>query len=105
MKHLPRKQHLELLYHAKDIVSHIESDKNYSCFYLKNGKRILMSYTLSTYQGALESSFIRINRSVLINKSEIVQISNNGVRTNTGGNFIISRRRISEVLKNLSFNA
>lgn len=93
MKHLPRKHHSELLFQANEAVSHIESDKNYSCFFLKNGQKIIMAYSLLVYQKALGTSFVRINRSHLINRNEIESIENNRVSTRTGMVFTISRRR------------
>lgn len=93
MKHLPRKQHSELLLQANEAVSHIESNKNYSCFFLKNGQKILMAYSLHVYQKALEASFVRINRSLLINRNEIEKIVENRLSTVDGQVFMISRRR------------
>lgn len=93
MKHLPRKHHSELLFQAKEAVSHIESDKNYSCFFLKNGQKIIMAYSLLVYQKALGASFVRVSRSHLINKNEIESIEDNRVSTRTGMVFTISRRR------------
>ncbi|MCP9766526.1 LytTR family transcriptional regulator [Lacihabitans sp. LS3-19] len=93
MKHLPRKQHSELLLQANEAVSHIESDKNYSCFFLKNGQKILMAYSLLVYQKALEISFVRINRSLLINRNAIETIVENRLSTVDGQIFMISRRR------------
>lgn len=98
MRQLPRKQHSELLLQANEAVSHIESDKNYSCFFLKNGQKILMAYSLHVYQKALETSFVRINRSHLINRNEIETIVENRLSTVNGQTFIISRRRKKHLL-------
>jgi hypothetical protein len=98
MKHLPRKQHSELLQKANEVVSHIESDKNYSWFYLKNGQKIMMVYSLLVYQKALETSFVRINRSLLINRNAIDTIVENRLSTIDGQIFMISRRRIKALI-------
>jgi two-component system LytT family response regulator len=51
----------------KDIV-HLESDKNYTFFYLADGKKMLVSKTLKEYEELLgEYGFIRVHQSHLIN--------------------------------------
>ncbi|MCF6366289.1 MAG: LytTR family DNA-binding domain-containing protein [Bacteroidales bacterium] len=45
-----------------------ESDNNYTCFFLNNSKKLLMSKTLKEYENLLpETIFIRVHRSHLIN--------------------------------------
>ena len=51
----------------RDII-HLESDKNYTSFYLTGGKKILVSKTLKEYDELLtEFGFIRVHQSHLIN--------------------------------------
>lgn len=50
----------------KDIV-HLESDRNYTFFYLADGKKVLVSKTLKEYEELLgEYGFIRVHQSHLI---------------------------------------
>lgn len=49
-------------------IIHLESDKNYTSFYLVGGKKILVSKTLKEYDELLtEFGFIRVHQSHLIN--------------------------------------
>jgi len=51
----------------KDIV-HLESDKNYTFFFIADGKKILVSKTLKEYEELLSAyGFIRVHQSHLIN--------------------------------------
>lgn len=55
---------------AIDDIVRCESDKNYTSFYLKNGKKIVVSVTLKEYEEILTSSgFFRVHQSHLINMS------------------------------------
>ena len=59
---------------AKDIVR-VESIRNYSCFYLKNAKKIISSKTLSSFEDKLsENQFFRVHRSTMINLNYIQSI-------------------------------
>jgi two-component system, LytTR family, response regulator len=51
----------------RDII-HLESDKNYTFFYLADGKKVLVSRTLKEYDELLsEYGFIRVHQSHLVN--------------------------------------
>ena len=51
----------------KEII-HLESDKNYTSFFISDGKKILVSRTLKEYEELLSSyGFIRVHQSHLIN--------------------------------------
>lgn len=51
-----------------DDIVHCESDKNYTFFYLNDGKKILVSKTLKDYDTMLSNfSFFRVHQSHLIN--------------------------------------
>lgn len=71
-----------LALHARDKVDVVEiadivrceSDDNYTRFFLKNGKRILVSKTLKEYDNLLSAhGFLRIHQSHLINPAHIVE--------------------------------
>ncbi|MFM8963208.1 MAG: LytR/AlgR family response regulator transcription factor, partial [Sphingomonadales bacterium] len=51
-----------------DDIVHCEADKNYTFFYLNDGKKILVSKTLKDYDTMLAGfSFFRVHQSHLIN--------------------------------------
>jgi two-component system, LytTR family, response regulator len=51
-----------------------ESDSNYTCVFLKNGKKIVVSRTLKEIEELLEGhTFLRVHHSHLINLNEIVR--------------------------------
>jgi len=55
-------------------IMRVEAMSNYSVFILAGGKKIVVSKTLKEYETLLtEESFIRINRSVIINLSYVVK--------------------------------
>jgi len=55
----------------QDII-YIESDNNYSQFHLHDGRKILVSKTLKTYEEQLkESRFLRVHQRFLINLNHI----------------------------------
>lgn len=85
-----------------DEVVFLESRTNYTMINCKNGKKFLSSRTLKIHESRLQS-FIRINRSILLNKSYIIGLRNDSIICiNTGQNFKISRRRIDFYNKNMS---
>jgi two-component system LytT family response regulator len=58
----------------KASIIRVEAMSNYSTFYLNDRKKIVVSKTLKEYEQALgEASFLRINRSVIINLEYVVK--------------------------------
>lgn len=58
-----------------------EADRNYTWFYLRNGRKILVSKTLKTFEELLpEVAFMRVHKSHIINLNEVIRYS----RGNTG---------------------
>lgn len=81
-------------------VYHLEADVNYTIFNLKNGSRFVSSYGLKVFEGIFdEQSFIRIDRSNLVNKSFIAEIisrqDGNYIRLHNNREILIPRRRIN----------
>ncbi len=86
---------------AEEVVF-LESKTNYTLINCKSGKKFLSSRTLKIHENRLQS-FIRINRSILLNKSYIIGLRNGSIiYINTGQNFKISRRRIEFFNKKMS---
>lgn len=84
----------ELHIQLKDIIS-IEGERNYSYINLVDGKRELVSKTLSSLESLLEDKdFFRCHKSYLINKSHISNNPNsNLLQLSNGMKIPISRRR------------
>ena len=89
---------------AKDIL-YIEADGNYSTFYMREGRKILISRTLGEMEKVLSLySFIRLHHSHLVNMTEIAKyVKGEGgyVILKNGQNINVSRRKKSELLKAL----
>lgn len=84
---------------TRDIVR-CESDRNYTWFHLKNGEKLLSSYTLGSYEEFLaESEFIRVHRSHIVNVKHVKTCSAEGLLTmNDGTGIEVSRRRRTDVV-------
>ena len=69
-----------------DSIIHLESDHNYSVFYINDGRKIVVSKTLREYDDLLEKhDFFRVHKSHLINLKQISRFE----RAN-GGTLIMS---------------
>ncbi|SOE22908.1 LytTr DNA-binding domain-containing protein [Spirosomataceae bacterium TFI 002] len=91
--YLKRNDSIQLI----DIVF-LEALENYTLFYLSNGSKIISSSTLKRHQEKLpENSFVRINRSMMINTRHIRKIfcknDTNFIRMKNGRDLKVSRRR------------
>ena len=83
----------ELYLSLKNIVC-IEGERNYSNIYLNNGKKELVSKTLSNLEDLLEDKgFFRCHKSYLINKSHIIDSNSLTVKMSNNNNLPISRRK------------
>lgn len=104
MKNKPSKKHLYLLENAHNQIIKLESDVNYTVFYLNDGKTQLMSYSLKNYQNHFNHPFIRVNKSCIINLSYLQCFSSKckTIQMNDGSQIRVSRRRFEEVLRNIS---
>jgi two-component system, LytTR family, response regulator len=85
--------------HTKDIIR-CEADSNYTVFHLRNGERLVASYTMATYEEFLvEHEFLRIHRSHMVNVRHVERIDGEGIVTLRGGITLeVSRRRKEDVL-------
>ena len=94
---LPQQQGLSIV-EVKDIV-HLEADSNYTIFYIKDGKRIVVAKTLKEFEEVLdEAVFVRIHKSHIVNLDYLKSFSamNSAVTTTVGTELAVSRRRWSE---------
>ena len=75
----------------------MESDSNYTIIYLNNGQKILSGYNLKFFENITDSqSFMRLNRSEIINKIfvKFINLNDSSLTLNNGRTVYISRRRI-----------
>jgi two-component system, LytTR family, response regulator len=80
----------------------LEAAENYTVFKLQNGKNIIASRTMKHFENVLpENTFLRINRSIIINKQCIKKVSKHQLIMTNNQVVFISRRRIKFVLTNL----
>jgi DNA-binding LytR/AlgR family response regulator len=100
----PHKEHRKLLCEASKNIVCLEANINYTTFKLQTGKTQTMSYNLAMYDTLLPATFIRVNRSCIINKSFIESLNseNKKIILKDGTEFQISRRRWIEVSENVA---
>lgn len=88
-----------------DDIIYLESQANYTIFYLNNGKTIINSRTMGIFENVLGSeSFFRIHRSFIvnlnyINEVQIIKNTSGEVVLSTGKKIILSRRKIKPFLQ------
>ena len=80
----------------------LESDKNYTIFYLADGRKLISARTLQVHETRLNElpHFFRTNRNSIVNIQYINDIKlekiESSVCLNTGKKILISRRRLKE---------
>ncbi len=97
-------KHSHIITDLIDIVR-CQSDGNYTRFFIKNDKPILVAKTLKEFDNMLSSKkFIRVHQSHLVNRLHIrsFQVSANLLVLSNGDEIPISRRKKSILLKELS---
>jgi DNA-binding LytR/AlgR family response regulator len=106
MKNQPHPKHLFLLQNAYYQVIKLEANENYTKFFLENGTTKMMSYSLKNYQNHFNHPFIRVNKSCIVNLSYYLNIcsENKTIQLKDGSKIKVSRRRMEEVLKNISIH-
>ncbi|RYU97704.1 LytR/AlgR family response regulator transcription factor [Emticicia agri] len=88
----------------EDII-YLESQANYTIFYLKNGKNIINSRTMGLFENVLgQESFFRVHRSFIVNLNYIDQISiikhtSGIIELSNGKQIFLSRRKIKPFLE------
>lgn len=88
-------------------IYHLEAFINYTIFNLKNGEKFITSYHLKSFEDFFDkNTFIRINRSNLVNRAFISEIivreKGNFIRLKNNKEFQIPRRRTNNLKKHFS---
>ncbi|MBK6979530.1 MAG: LytTR family transcriptional regulator [Cytophagaceae bacterium] len=89
---------------AENPIMYLQSDVNYTIFYLKNGKKLISGYTLKHFEHLEEfENLIRVNRHVILNSDFVVQVSQKNkthfLELENGQIFQLSRRQDRKVFK------
>ena len=93
-------------YPAKEEIIYLKSNSNYTIYYLQNGETFISSKTLKQTETNLQlMSFLRVNKSYLLNPDFINNISKEGnkitVKLKNGTQVSVSRRKVIELKDNL----
>lgn len=80
-------------------ITYLEADVNYTIFHLKNGKKIVSSFTLKKYESDYRyAGFLRVHKSFLLNPQHILHCEQIGkkatVELSNGRKVNVSRRKI-----------
>jgi DNA-binding LytR/AlgR family response regulator len=89
---------------SMDDIMYMQSDMNYTKFYLKNGLEYISGFTLKYHLDRMNNSgnFFRISRSICINLNYVAIKGDNNVFLKNGLQFLVSRRRQKELSKRFS---
>jgi two-component system, LytTR family, response regulator len=95
----PKQIHKQILKNAIENIVSLKACNNYTLFAFHEGKPQIMAYTLACYGNFLPQSFIRINRSNIINKAYIKNLNYEEriITLSNNSEIQISRRRWNEV--------
>ncbi|MCF0058080.1 LytTR family DNA-binding domain-containing protein [Dyadobacter sp. CY356] len=82
-----------------DVITFLEGEGNYTFIYTNAGKRYLVSKTLKSLAELLDSNFIRVHKSYLVNSIYVVERMEDDrmLRMSCGKEVIVSRRKIKEI--------
>jgi DNA-binding LytR/AlgR family response regulator len=83
-------------------ITYLEADINYTIFHLKNGQKIVSSFTLKKYEADSNLvGFLRVHKSFLLNPDFIKQYEQHGKKAtillSNGRTVDVSRRKINLV--------
>ena len=63
-------------------INYLQADVNYTIFHLHDGKKIVSSFTLKKFEhDSRLSSFLRVNKSILLNPNFVQKIEKEGLKT------------------------
>lgn len=84
---------------STDTITFMEGEGNYTYIYTINGKKYLVSKTLKSLAMNLNSNFIRVHKSYLINTNFVVERIEDDrmLRMSCGREINVSRRKIKEI--------
>ncbi len=83
-------------------ITYLEADINYTIFHLKNGTKIVSSFTLKKYEtDAQLNDFLRVHKSFLLNPQFIKHFNKKGkkgtIQLTNGEVLEVSRRKLNMV--------
>lgn len=91
-----------VLYVKLDDIIYVEADNNYSVFHLDNKEKIMVSYTLKTYEEILcEHHFMRVHNSHIINLNKVkkfIRGKNGFAEMSNGKQIEVSSKKKDEFL-------
>lgn len=87
------------IYLTPDVITFLEGEGNYTFIYTNNGKKYLVSKTLKSLAELLDSNFVRVHKSYLVNSDYVVERMEDDrvLRLSCGKEVAVSRRKIKEV--------
>ncbi len=95
--------HDGLFYLNPEEILYLKGDRNYTWFYLQDGKKIMSAKTLKDYETQLPDYFFRIHKSHLVNLHHFSKLLPfDRLELLNGSVLDVSRRRRAELLQKLS---
>lgn len=90
-------------------ITYLEADINYTIFHLKNGTKIVSSFTLKKYETDTQlNGFLRVHKSFLLNPQFIKHFNQNGKKATiqlTNGKILeVSRRKLTMVKNQINLD-
>ncbi len=87
-------------------ITYLEADINYTIFHLKNGKKMISSFTLKKYETDVQlNGFLRVHKSFLLNPQFIKNFNQQGkkgtIQLTNGKILEVSRRKLTMVKKQI----
>lgn len=84
-----------------DDITCLEGEGNYTNIYTARGKKYLVSRTLKSITEHLDSTFIRVHRSFIINSAYIAERLDDErtIRMSCGKEVSVARRKIKEIIE------
>ena len=81
----------------------LEGERNYTRFILSDGRQIVTSRTLLSYERILPPSFVRTHKNCMINLLyfQSANEANTRLRLSDGCDVLLSRRRITQLFERL----
>lgn len=87
------------IYLAPEVITFLKGEGNYTFIYTNSGKKYLVSKTLKSLAEHLDSKFMRVHKSYLVNSDYVVERLEDDrmLKMSCGKEVMVSRRKIKEV--------
>ena len=91
---------------APEVITFLEGEGNYTFIYTNTGKKYLVSKTLKSLAGQLNTNFMRVHKSYLVNSDYVVERLEDDrmLKLSCGKEVVVSRRKIKEITGMLDHN-